>query len=1527
MSKILVDELVNLVGTDKVTFSEGLKISNGETIDLNGATITLNTGIGLNDQLLASTGSGLKWVTFSDTNSTYAFASVNAAVNDVKLKLTGGGEAAGQLNQVTMTGSGSVSLTENAGVITVTGVDTNTTYDLTFADETDGASATLTGSDSSADALILRGGSNIDVTRSNNIITFSTTLSGTVGAPSTTTDNAVALFDGTNGTLLKNSTLVYASNGDLSGVNDITVNSITAASQTSNKIPFWYDNISSFPSATAYEGSFAYSDANATMHYAAGNSWYQVAKLSDIQQDTDTTYSIDFGSTTFGIGTTTVRLTLLDSNAITDTVDFVARNGAFLFSDNQKLYFDGKLYSVSAETNNNSQVVLRLHGENRDNTNSPVYDTDDDIVFAGADGLTVERTDENTITFRQGGGSGGSAYTDASAKDAAAQALINGTSLGISFTYDSVNKVINSQVGTTPTTFNFTLAAETGNYLVTGSDRGNTFSGDADPTITVYEGDTIQFSNGVNASHPLYIRVSDGGASVSSPAASGEGTTTVTWTPTTAGTYYYQCGNHSSMIGPITVLSAGGGGGGSTTSIITPVAYAVVSANTAGTGTGMSWGAYDTGTYEIDFTFDTAQPDTNYYVHTNREHYATHNIEVYSKTTTGFTTKWTNSDGSDLAPSIFGGVLIVYSSTPTKTVGGGGGGGSAILYDLYGTNTTSNNLILNLDPSVGNTDQLEFVGADATTITWDSTNNRATIASPAQVQPDWSATSGLGEILNKPTIPTAYTLPAATTSTLGGVSIGAGLGLQPSGEIATSLQIVTDASNTTTNDLSAAGLALNTNYTSVTGATGDIKRINDLPHYHDGTDWRPFYLTGTAQQAASSDVNFDDVQVRMDFGGTVAYNHANQLTAKINNNSTGDVGVVTSPVKYGTHALKIFNEVSGAYSDCVFWAAEDNSARSSIWGDGVNNRHFWWNAKRGGCLDWSQDWTIEFWVRFDDLTGASPKGLFHVYNYDDIGSGSFGLVLDENGSSSTFGWGLCWFNYRNGATTNIQLEPLNLNNYSEDTWYFISLTFDASTGEFVLHRDGVNTSAGVSITPTDTNLIAADGSDGDQWETVLGSFRSQNGASLVAEYRNNMYLDDIRFTQFARYDSNNYTAPTDTLPITADAPPTVDPDWSNVIIRNTFDTNINDISQYAASPSSNSDASIQTTNVKYGAGALRMSSVLGYIEHYSNNPPFDPSGTFTTEFWINWDSITAGNGVGYVFNTVWSQSSVSTSDDVAFGLAYTSNAYSYLGATGDGYRFFWRNGSTVSYLHSDNIPSAIILGNYNHVALVRDANGDMRVYFNGYKLRFDTLDTTVFSDTQVTYDAAGDFRIGTAQDDFSVGQIEDFGFYGYIDDFRITNDVKYTDNFTPPSGPLPTTGTVTSDPGTPTSSVTGLATRADLTGSVTLNDNATGNLNITGYKAYSLLKIETDADAWVRVYTDDAARTADAFRSEGADPLPGDGVIAETRGSGAIQLSPPPYGYNNDFPNVGDTIYTSVTNRSGSSATINVTLTAIRLEA
>ncbi len=118
----------------------------------------------------------------------------------------------------------------------------------------------------------------------------------------------------------------------------------------------------------------------------------------------------------------------------------------------------------------------------------------------------------------------------------------------------------------TPTTYNITTTAPSSSfYTLSGTDRNGAVSGN-NAGVGVYVGDTINFNlSNVSSIHPFYIRVSNGGSNVTTPNASGQGSTgnaTVSWTPNTAGTYYYQCSNHGGMIGTITVASAPGGSGG-----------------------------------------------------------------------------------------------------------------------------------------------------------------------------------------------------------------------------------------------------------------------------------------------------------------------------------------------------------------------------------------------------------------------------------------------------------------------------------------------------------------------------------------------------------------------------------------------------------------------------------------------------------------------------------------------------------------------------------------------------------------------------------------------------------------------------------------------------------------------------------------------------------------------------------------------------------------------------------------------------
>jgi hypothetical protein len=210
-----------------------------------------------------------------------------------------------------------------------------------------------------------------------------------------------------------------------------------------------------------------------------------------------------------------------------------------------------------------------------------------------------------------------------------------------------------------------------------------------------------------------------------------------------------------------------------------------------------------------------------------------------------------------------------------------------------------------------------------------------------------------------------------------------------------------------------------------------------------------------------------------------------------------------------------------------------------------------------------------------------------------------------------------------------------------------------------------------------------------------------------------------------------------------------------------------------------------------------------------------------------------------------------------------------------------------------------------------------RIY-SGETLKFvgsNGITTTSNAEGQITISAAGvsgDFEFNVAADDSTVYP------------FNTGNTLQI-------DGTGGITTTVTAD-GTFTidgSGVQGLASRTTISDTTTsIADGADEDLDITGFKGYLLLKIQTDAAAWVRVYTDAASRTADAGRSELTDPDPGAGVVAEVITSGAetILISPGAFGFNNEgTPTTNVPI--NVKNKSGGNAAITVTLTVIQVEA
>lgn len=124
----------------------------------------------------------------------------------------------------------------------------------------------------------------------------------------------------------------------------------------------------------------------------------------------------------------------------------------------------------------------------------------------------------------------------------------------------------------------------------------------------------------------------------------------------------------------------------------------------------------------------------------------------------------------------------------------------------------------------------------------------------------------------------------------------------------------------------------------------------------------------------------------------------------------------------------------------------------------------------------------------------------------------------------------------------------------------------------------------------------------------------------------------------------------------------------------------------------------------------------------------------------------------------------------------------------------------------------------------------------------------------------------------------------------------------------------------------GAATRAtQVRTASSLANNAQANIDFNALgESYALLKVQTNNAAWIRIYTDDAARTADQNRAQGDDPADGDGVVAEMISSGStiFKIAPGVIGWTDGQT----TVPVRVKNLSGSTTSIDVTITALVLE-
>jgi len=296
----------------------------------------------------------------------------------------------------------------------------------------------------------------------------------------------------------------------------------------------------------------------------------------------------------------------------------------------------------------------------------------------------------------------------------------------------------------------------------------------------------------------------------------------------------------------------------------------------------------------------------------------------------------------------------------------------------------------------------------------------------------------------------------------GTVRITGGAGTIKSGQ----WSFVTLSRSGTTITFKVNGTSVGT-YTQ-SGTFGSASKTIYVGQYFTGSEYITGYLSDVRLIDGSEVTTIPTSPLTAVSGTNLLLNFTNAGildNAMMNNLETvGNAQISTSVKKYGTGSMAF--DGSGDYLDST-----------------------------GGTVNalGSGDWTIEFWVYFNALTGTN------IIDYRSASVLSNTLAINYSSGMQL---------YVNNSTTAIQGSAL-----STSTWYHVAVCkFGSSTKMFVN-----GTQAGSTYTDTNNYVAGAN-------RPRIGS-----GGDAVGNYLNG-YVDDLRITKgYARYTAN-FTPPTSQLP-------------------------------------------------------------------------------------------------------------------------------------------------------------------------------------------------------------------------------------------------------------------------------------------------------------------------------------------------------------------------------------------------------------
>jgi hypothetical protein len=312
--------------------------------------------------------------------------------------------------------------------------------------------------------------------------------------------------------------------------------------------------------------------------------------------------------------------------------------------------------------------------------------------------------------------------------------------------------------------------------------------------------------------------------------------------------------------------------------------------------------------------------------------------------------------------------------------------------------------------------------------------------------------------------------------------------------------------------------------------------------------------------------------------------------------------------------------------------------------------------------------------------------------------------------------------------------------FTANVWCHIAYTYDGSTVK--IYKDG---------TQIFSSAIAA--SANNSYPLYVGTYL-ESGFNL--EFPG--YIDDFRITKgYARYTSN-FTPPTYEDPIVTGT--VYDYNYPQVsLLLNGDGTNgstvFKDLSSSPKTVTNTGSVAVNTSVKKFGTGSMAFNGG-NYLSVPTSSAFSLGTNDFTIECWLYFTSNAANQTI----------------------LALTD------GLSGQNFTLFTPSAGTLSYYLSSNgsswnIASSISVGSISanqwyHFSLVRIGTTFMP-FLNG------TIGTTTTSSAAI-YGTSNPVYIGA-----STYQLPTYVFTGYMDDLRITKGLaRYTQNFTPPTAPLPT---------------------------------------------------------------------------------------------------------------------------------------------